>query len=135
MFQTVSGPKKAEEVKDKGSGASSSNVEKAVRDSVRRSFAEALKGRVAVAKDLEVSDAEIDELALKIEERMYKLFDSKTDMKYKSKYRTLHFNIKDTKNETLYRYVHFKKYYSLANLRTRCLSYWHKYLSNTPCCV
>jgi len=50
------------------------------------------------ADDVIASSSEIKSLALSIEEEMFKHFRD-TDAKYKSKYRSLIFNIKDQKNK------------------------------------
>lgn len=89
--------------KEKGGGGGGAG-EQTIRDSVRKTLGESLKVRVADAKDLDVKDKDIDALATKIEERLFKLFENKVDVKYKSKYRSLVFNIKDQKNETLFRW-------------------------------
>ncbi|XP_011308200.1 death-inducer obliterator 1 [Fopius arisanus] len=73
-----------------------------IRLNIRKSLAEALTSRIKETEDLKLSDEEITELALKIELEMYKYF---TGAKYKAKYRSLLFNIKDTKNLTLFRKI------------------------------
>lgn len=79
------------------------NAEQQVRESVRKTLAETLKLRVQECKEIEFNEEHINSLATKIEEKLYKHFENKTDTKYKSKYRSLVFNIKDPKNETLFR--------------------------------
>ncbi|KAL0268982.1 UNVERIFIED_CONTAM: hypothetical protein PYX00_010739 [Menopon gallinae] len=76
-----------------------------IRDSVKKTLADTLKARVQECKDLEFSDEHIDGLAVSIEDKLFKHFENKTDTKYKSKYRSLVFNIKDPKNETLFRKI------------------------------
>lgn len=70
---------------------------------MKKTLADTLKTRVQECKDLEFSDEHINGLADSIEDKLFKHFESKTDTKYKSKYRSLVFNIKDPKNETLFR--------------------------------
>lgn len=70
---------------------------------MKKTLAEALKVRVQECKDIEYNEEHINNLAVKIEEKLFKHFENKTDTKYKSKYRSLVFNIKDPKNETLFR--------------------------------
>lgn len=47
--------------------------------------------------DLKVSSEKVAEVARKTEKELYSFFQG-TDSKYKSKYRSLTFNLKDTKN-------------------------------------
>lgn len=70
---------------------------------MKKTLAETLKARVQECKDMEFDEEHIDGLALKIEDKLFKHFESKVDTKYKSKYRSLVFNIKDPKNETLFK--------------------------------
>ncbi|XP_008550107.2 uncharacterized protein LOC103573034 isoform X2 [Microplitis demolitor] len=75
-----------------------------IRLNVRKTLAELLTSRIKEADDLKISNEEIENLALKIELEMYKYFRD-TGSKYKAKYRSLLFNIKDTKNLTLFRKI------------------------------
>ncbi|XP_008203229.1 uncharacterized protein LOC100679883 isoform X2 [Nasonia vitripennis] len=75
-----------------------------IRLTVRKTLAELLTSRVKEANDLAITEEEISELALQIELEMFKFFKD-TGQKYKSKYRSLVFNIKDTKNLTLFRKI------------------------------
>ncbi|XP_063978171.1 uncharacterized protein Pps isoform X2 [Diachasmimorpha longicaudata] len=75
-----------------------------IRLNIRKSLTEALTSRIKETEDLKLSDDEITELALNIEVEMYKYFKD-TGTKYKAKYRSLSFNIKDTKNLTLFRKI------------------------------
>lgn len=79
------------------------NAEQQVRESVKKTLADALKVRVQECKEIEFNEEHVNNLAVKIEEKLFKHFENKTDTKYKSKYRSLVFNIKDPKNETLFR--------------------------------
>ena len=75
-----------------------------IRLTVRKALAESLSTRIKEAKDLNLTEEEITELALQIEIEMYKFFKD-TGARYKARYRSLVFNIKDTKNLTLYRKI------------------------------
>ncbi|XP_023245015.1 uncharacterized protein LOC106637226 isoform X2 [Copidosoma floridanum] len=72
-----------------------------VRVNVRKTLADLLISRIKQADDLNINEEEVKDLALKIELEMYKYFKD-TGSKYKAKYRSLVFNIKDTKNLTLF---------------------------------
>ena len=61
--------------------------------------------RKATASDIKISDEEIRKLAEEIEEQLFSLFNGDTGMKYKTRYRSLIFNIKDLKNEGLFRKI------------------------------
>lgn len=54
--------------------------------------------RADAADDIMLSNSEIKGLALSIEEELFKYFKD-TDSKYKAKYRSLLFNIRDQKNK------------------------------------
>nr|KAG5698560.1 hypothetical protein BaRGS_027071 [Batillaria attramentaria] len=60
------------------------------------------------ADDIVLSSSEIKRLALAIEEELYKLFDN-TGHKYRAKFRSLLFNIKDQKNKGLFRKILARK--------------------------
>lgn len=48
--------------------------------------------------DLSMSESEVSKLAVSIEKEMFNLY-MNTDSKYKNKYRSLMFNLKDPKNK------------------------------------
>ncbi|KAJ8883504.1 hypothetical protein PR048_015348 [Dryococelus australis] len=75
-----------------------------IRQNVCRSLQELLLTRAKECSDLEVNEDEIQKIASSIEEEMYTLFRD-TGLKYKAKYRSLVFNIKDPKNVTLFRKI------------------------------
>ncbi|XP_011064501.1 PREDICTED: death-inducer obliterator 1 isoform X2 [Acromyrmex echinatior] len=75
-----------------------------IRVNIRKSLTELLSSRIKETKDLKLTDEEIADLAFNIEFEMYKYFKD-TGSKYKAKYRSLVFNIKDTKNLTLFRKI------------------------------
>ncbi len=86
-----------------------------------------------------LSSAEIKKIALAIEEQMFAFFGD-INTKYKSKYRSLTFNIKDPKNEVNCRYQFRHTFgkgrfiHSFVNSFIHSFSsvpkyYYHKYLS------
>ncbi|XP_018308243.1 titin homolog isoform X2 [Mycetomoellerius zeteki] len=75
-----------------------------IRVNIRKTLTELLSSRIKETKDLKLTDEEIADLAFNIEFEMYKYFKD-TGSKYKAKYRSLVFNIKDTKNLTLFRKI------------------------------
>ncbi|XP_030603561.1 PHD finger protein 3 isoform X2 [Archocentrus centrarchus] len=85
----------------------------AIRRSVRDSLKEILIQRLKDS-DLNISVERASELAKKIERELFHLYKD-TDNKYKNKYRSLMFNLKDTKNNILFKRV-LKGEISPANL-------------------
>lgn len=79
-------------------------AESSARVITRKTLTEALSTRIKETEDLKLTDEEIADLAFNIELEMYKYFKD-TGSKYKAKYRSLVFNIKDTKNLTLFRKI------------------------------
>ncbi|XP_066589494.1 uncharacterized protein pps [Prorops nasuta] len=75
-----------------------------IRMNIRKTLTELLTTRIRATEDLNLTDDEIADLASNIELEMYKYFKD-TGAKYKAKYRSLVFNIKDTKNLTLFRKI------------------------------
>lgn len=75
-----------------------------IRVNIRKSLTELLSSRIKETEDLKLTNEEIADLAFNIELEMYKYFKD-TGAKYKAKYRSLVFNIKDTKNLTLFRKI------------------------------
>lgn len=61
-------------------------------------FCVAFITRVSDSDDLKMTESEVSRLAVAIEKEMFNLCLS-TDSKYKNKYRSLMFNLKDPKNK------------------------------------
>ncbi|KAM9759815.1 death-inducer obliterator 1 isoform 2-T2 [Menidia menidia] len=72
-----------------------------MRQNIRRSLTDILFKRVSDSDDLKMTESEVGRLAVAIEKEMFHLCLS-TDSKYKNKYRTLMFNLKDPKNKGLF---------------------------------
>nr|XP_012231188.1 PREDICTED: uncharacterized protein LOC105677266 [Linepithema humile] len=79
-------------------------AEPSTRVITRKTLTESLSTRIKETEDLKLTDEEIADLAFNIELEMFKYFKD-TGSKYKAKYRSLVFNIKDTKNLTLFRKI------------------------------
>ncbi|XP_012531971.1 death-inducer obliterator 1 isoform X2 [Monomorium pharaonis] len=75
-----------------------------IRVNIRKTLTVLLSSRIKATEDLKLTDEEIADLAFNIELELYKYFKD-TGSKYKAKYRSLVFNIKDTKNLTLFRKI------------------------------
>nr|XP_058933128.1 death-inducer obliterator 1-like [Kogia breviceps] len=75
-----------------------------MRLNIRRSLKEILWKRVTDSDDLIMTQNEVGKIALHIEEEMFNLFRA-TDSRYKSKYRSLMFNLRDRRNQGLFRRV------------------------------
>ncbi|XP_059480576.1 death-inducer obliterator 1 isoform X2 [Neocloeon triangulifer] len=76
----------------------------ATRLSVRNSLQDVFKARMVECKDLKVSENELKGIATSIEEELYAYFKD-TGAKYKAKFRSIHFNVKDPKNLTLFKKI------------------------------
>ncbi|XP_022250009.1 PHD finger protein 3-like isoform X2 [Limulus polyphemus] len=75
-----------------------------VRLNVRKTLRDTLNARLKDAENLHVLPDEIKKIAVKIEEELFRYFKD-TGAKYKAKYRSLVFNIKDQRNEGLFRKI------------------------------
>ncbi|XP_068613225.1 PHD finger protein 3-like [Brachionichthys hirsutus] len=91
-----------QEAKSKTSSKKPVSVE-AIRRSVRDSLKEILIQRLKES-DLKISVERASEVAKKTERELFHLYKD-TDNKYKNKYRSLMFNLKDTKNNVLFKRV------------------------------
>ncbi|XP_034497290.1 death-inducer obliterator 1 isoform X2 [Ailuropoda melanoleuca] len=85
-----------------------------IRQNIRRSLKEILWKRVNDSDDLIMTESEVGKIALHIEKEMFQLFQV-TDNRYKSKYRSIMFNLKDPKNQGLFHRV-LREEISLAKL-------------------
>ncbi|XP_049417155.1 death-inducer obliterator 1 isoform X1 [Epinephelus fuscoguttatus] len=72
-----------------------------MRTNIRRSLTDILYKRVSDSDDLKMTESEVARLSVAIEKEMFNLCLS-TDSKYKNKYRSLMFNLKDPKNKGLF---------------------------------
>lgn len=81
--------------------------EEQLRSNVRKSLLESLSSRISEEPELKTAEQDLEELISKIEEELYNQF-SKVDQKYKTKYRSLLFNIKDPKNLNFFKKIMFK---------------------------
>lgn len=75
-----------------------------IRENVRKTLYEQLMTRLKEVTDLTLTEEEVTKLATDIEIQLYKLFGD-AGPKYRTKYRSLIFNIKDIKNQTLWRRI------------------------------
>lgn len=91
------------ESKQKKESDKKSEVE-TVRSNVRRMMKDILVERKKESSEIRISVEEIMKLVGKIEDDMYKSFKD-TSHRYKAKYRTLMFNLKDPRNKVLYKRV------------------------------
>ncbi|XP_050307605.1 death-inducer obliterator 1 isoform X2 [Anthonomus grandis grandis] len=74
-----------------------------IRDNVQKTVFEQLLVRLKES-DIKLTDEEVKNISIEIEAELYKCFGD-TGQKYKNKYRSLIFNIKDPKNQTLWRRI------------------------------
>lgn len=84
--------------------ANSSKQQENIRENVYKTLSEALMNRLKETKDLTLSEEEVNNISTEIESQLFKCFGD-TGQKYKNKYRSLIFNIKDAKNQTLWRRI------------------------------
>ncbi|EQB77206.1 death-inducer obliterator 1 isoform b [Camelus ferus] len=82
------------------SSAAPSQPNSQIRQNIRRSLKEILWKRVSDSDDLVMTENEVGKIALHIEKEMFNLF-RVTDNRYKSKYRSIMFNLKDPKNQVM----------------------------------
>ncbi|XP_034464849.1 PHD finger protein 3 isoform X4 [Hippoglossus hippoglossus] len=92
-----------QEAKSKTSASKKPVSVEAIRRSVRDSLKEILTQRLKES-DLNISVERAAEVAKKTERELFHLYKD-TDNKYKNKYRSLMFNLKDTKNNVLFKRV------------------------------
>ncbi|XP_062951334.1 LOW QUALITY PROTEIN: death-inducer obliterator 1-like [Cynocephalus volans] len=75
-----------------------------IRQNIRCSLKEILWKRVSDSDDLIMTEKEVGNITLHLEKEMFNLFQV-TDIRYMRKYRSLLFNLKDPKNQGLFRRV------------------------------
>ncbi|GBL85931.1 PHD finger protein 3, partial [Araneus ventricosus] len=75
-----------------------------IRLNVRKTLKNILLERCKKADDLEMSEEDVQKIAVKIEEELNALFKDNS-FKYRAKYRSLMFNIKDPRNQGLFRKI------------------------------
>ena len=78
---------------------------KPVRSNARKGLLDALKTRVEKCDKMEISNEKLQKLVDDIEHELFHLYNKDVGSKYKAKYRSLVFNIKDEKNNGLFRKI------------------------------
>lgn len=78
-----------------------------LRSNVRKSLLETLSSRISEEPEFKTAEENLEVLISQIEEELYIQF-GKVDQKYKAKYRSLMFNIKDPKNLNFFKKIMFK---------------------------
>ncbi|XP_050532700.1 death-inducer obliterator 1 isoform X2 [Daktulosphaira vitifoliae] len=81
--------------------------ESQLRSNVKKSLLESLSSRISEEPELKTAEENLDKLITNIEEELYNQF-GKVDQKYKTKYRSLVFNIKDPKNLNFFKKIMFQ---------------------------
>ena len=81
-----------------------------LRKNVTKGLKDAIKTRVEKTEGIAISDKDLDKIVKDIEEALYRYYNKDVGSKYKSKYRSLVFNIKDQKNNGLFRKIVRKEY-------------------------
>lgn len=76
-----------------------------LRENVRKTLAEHFNLRIKEQKDIKLNEDQVSKLSSEIEYELYNLFNRDTGAKYRNKYRSLIFNIKDAKNQTLWKRI------------------------------
>lgn len=75
-----------------------------IRENVQKTVFEQLMNRLKGIEDLKLTEDEVKNISTEIESQLFKCFGD-TGQKYRNKYRSLIFNIKDAKNQTLWRRI------------------------------
>lgn len=76
-----------------------------IRDNVRKSLQEQMSIRMTENTGPKFNDDQIKQYAFATESELYELFSRDVGVKYKAKYRSLMFNIKDRKNLSLWQKI------------------------------
>ncbi|PFX20841.1 death-inducer obliterator 1-like [Stylophora pistillata] len=90
--------------KDEKKKEKKEDSEKTVRENIRKSLREILTTRSKEQQDLNATEEDIDKCSLDVEREMFSFFGD-TGQRYKNKYRSLMFNLKDPRNKVLFRHV------------------------------
>ncbi|XP_050342357.1 death-inducer obliterator 1 isoform X3 [Nymphalis io] len=88
--------------KDTPDKRSRMSTEDPIRDNVRKALQEQISNRMAESDGPKFTEEEIQQFANDTELELHELFNRDVGMKYKAKYRSLMFNIKDRKNLSLW---------------------------------
>nr|CAH7749396.1 unnamed protein product [Callosobruchus chinensis] len=75
-----------------------------IRENVEKTLFEQLTNRLNGCESLKLTEDEVKNISKEIESQLFKCFGD-TGQKYRNKYRSLIFNIKDAKNQTLWRRI------------------------------
>lgn len=75
-----------------------------IRENVQKTVMEQLTNRLKECEDIKLNEEDLKSISTEIEEQLFKCFGD-TGQKYRNKYRSLIFNIKDVKNHTLWRRI------------------------------
>nr|CAI5865175.1 unnamed protein product [Callosobruchus analis] len=75
-----------------------------IRENVEKTLFEQLTNRLKGCESLKLTEDEVKNISKEIESQLFKCFGD-TGQKYRNKYRSLIFNIKDAKNQTLWRKI------------------------------
>lgn len=75
-----------------------------IRENVQKTLFEQLTNRLKLDGTLKLTEEEVKEISNEIELQLHKCFGD-TGQKYRNKYRSLIFNIKDVKNQTLWKRI------------------------------
>lgn len=78
---------------------------KPLRENACKGLLDALKGRLEKNKDVKIDESKLKDLVKAIEKELYEIFNKDVGLKYKNQYRRLVFNIKDPKNNGLFRKI------------------------------
>uniref|UniRef100_A0A0K2USI9 AGAP004866PAlike [Tribolium castaneum] n=1 Tax=Lepeophtheirus salmonis TaxID=72036 RepID=A0A0K2USI9_LEPSM len=82
---------------------------KPIRANAVKGFYDALKGRLSKVNDVQIADVDLNSLVEEIEESLFRYYNKDVTSKYKAKYRSLVFNIKDEKNTGFFRKIVSRK--------------------------